>query len=156
MLEARLRSRSKDTEAQMQRRLAWHAQEVDAVEEYDYVVINDEVEPAVSRACRDCRRRARATAIAMRATADAHRPSSFQPRRTAPVSAVDLCWCCRTLSPRGLSPALDSILMSLIALGVTGGIGAYKAVEIARGLQKRGHDVAAIMTRSARRGSSVR
>jgi phosphopantothenoylcysteine decarboxylase/phosphopantothenate--cysteine ligase len=41
--------------------------------------------------------------------------------------------------------------MALIALGVTGGIGAYKAVEIARGLQKRGHDVAAIMTRSARR-----
>ena len=41
--------------------------------------------------------------------------------------------------------------MSLIALGVTGGIGAYKAVEVARGLQKRGHDVAAIMTRSARR-----
>ena len=37
----------------------------------------------------------------------------------------------------------------LIALGVTGGIGAYKAVEVARGLQKRGHDVAAIMTRSA-------
>jgi phosphopantothenoylcysteine decarboxylase/phosphopantothenate--cysteine ligase len=41
--------------------------------------------------------------------------------------------------------------MALIALGVTGGIGAYKAVEVARGLQKRGHDVAAIMTRSARR-----
>jgi phosphopantothenoylcysteine decarboxylase / phosphopantothenate---cysteine ligase len=39
--------------------------------------------------------------------------------------------------------------MSLIALGVTGGIGAYKAVEVARELQKRGHDVAAIMTRSA-------
>ena len=39
--------------------------------------------------------------------------------------------------------------MALIALGVTGGIGAYKAVEVARGLQKRGHDVAAIMTRSA-------
>jgi len=39
----------------------------------------------------------------------------------------------------------------LIALGVTGGIGAYKAVEVARGLQKRGHEVAAIMTRSARR-----
>ena len=34
---------------------------------------------------------------------------------------------------------------------MSGGIGAYKAVEIARGLQKRGHDVAAIMTRSARR-----
>jgi phosphopantothenoylcysteine decarboxylase/phosphopantothenate--cysteine ligase len=41
--------------------------------------------------------------------------------------------------------------MSLIALGVCGGIGAYKAVEIARGLQKRGHDVTAIMTRSAQR-----
>src|SRR5512139_3612838 len=39
--------------------------------------------------------------------------------------------------------------MALIGLGVTGGIGAYKAVEIARGLQKRGHDVAAIMTRGA-------
>ena len=39
--------------------------------------------------------------------------------------------------------------MSLIALGVSGGIGAYKAVEVARGLQKRGHDVVAIMTRSA-------
>lgn len=36
-------------------------------------------------------------------------------------------------------------------LGVTGGIGAYKAVEVARLLQKQGHDVVAIMTRSARR-----
>src|SRR5687767_13752387 len=41
--------------------------------------------------------------------------------------------------------------MALIALGVSGGIGAYKAVEVARGLQKRGHEVAAVMTRSARR-----
>ncbi|HUQ88713.1 MAG TPA: bifunctional phosphopantothenoylcysteine decarboxylase/phosphopantothenate--cysteine ligase CoaBC [Vicinamibacterales bacterium] len=41
--------------------------------------------------------------------------------------------------------------MALIALGVTGGIGAYKAVEIARGLQKNGHDVIAVMTRSARK-----
>jgi phosphopantothenoylcysteine decarboxylase/phosphopantothenate--cysteine ligase len=39
--------------------------------------------------------------------------------------------------------------MALIGLGVTGGIGAYKAIEIARGLQKRGHDIATIMTRSA-------
>lgn len=39
----------------------------------------------------------------------------------------------------------------LIALGVTGGIGAYKAVEIARGLQKRGHEVTAVMTASATR-----
>ena len=41
--------------------------------------------------------------------------------------------------------------MSLIALGVTGGIGAYKAVEVCRGLQKQGHDVVAVMTRSAAR-----
>ena len=41
--------------------------------------------------------------------------------------------------------------MALIALGVTGGIGAYKAVEVARGLQKNGHDVVAIMTKSAER-----
>src|SRR6266566_5238709 len=37
----------------------------------------------------------------------------------------------------------------LIALGVTGGIGAYKAVEVARGLQNRGHEVVAVMTASA-------
>lgn len=41
--------------------------------------------------------------------------------------------------------------MALIVLGVTGGIGAYKAIEIARGLQTRGHEVAVVMTRGARR-----
>src|SRR5687768_14877281 len=41
--------------------------------------------------------------------------------------------------------------MAFIALGVTGGIGAYKAVEIARGLQKNGHEVVAVMTKSAER-----
>ncbi len=41
--------------------------------------------------------------------------------------------------------------MALIALGVSGGIGAYKAVEVARGLQQRGHDVAAVMTANAQR-----
>lgn len=41
--------------------------------------------------------------------------------------------------------------MALIALGVTGGIGAYKAVEVARGLQKQGHEVVAVMTESAQR-----
>jgi phosphopantothenoylcysteine decarboxylase/phosphopantothenate--cysteine ligase len=39
--------------------------------------------------------------------------------------------------------------MSKIALGVTGGIGAYKAVEVARGLQKAGHDVVVVMTKAA-------
>lgn len=41
--------------------------------------------------------------------------------------------------------------MALVALGVTGGIGAYKAIEVCRGLQKQGHDVVAVMTRSAAR-----
>lgn len=41
--------------------------------------------------------------------------------------------------------------MARIALGVSGGIGAYKAVEIVRGLQKQGHDVVVVMTRSAKR-----
>jgi phosphopantothenoylcysteine decarboxylase/phosphopantothenate--cysteine ligase len=41
--------------------------------------------------------------------------------------------------------------LSLVALGVCGGIGAYKAVEVCRGLQKRGHDVVAVMTRAATR-----
>jgi phosphopantothenoylcysteine decarboxylase/phosphopantothenate--cysteine ligase len=41
--------------------------------------------------------------------------------------------------------------MAFIALGVTGGIGAYKAVEIARGFQKQGHEVVAILTGSAQR-----
>jgi phosphopantothenoylcysteine decarboxylase/phosphopantothenate--cysteine ligase len=41
--------------------------------------------------------------------------------------------------------------MPLIALGITGGIGAYKAVEVCRGLQKQGHDVVAVMTRAATR-----
>ena len=41
--------------------------------------------------------------------------------------------------------------MALVALGVGGGIGAYKAVEVARGLQRRGHDVAAVMTANAQR-----
>ncbi|MSO56912.1 MAG: bifunctional phosphopantothenoylcysteine decarboxylase/phosphopantothenate--cysteine ligase CoaBC [Acidobacteria bacterium] len=39
--------------------------------------------------------------------------------------------------------------MAMIALGVCGGIGAYKSVEVVRGLQKQGHDVVAVMTRSA-------
>jgi phosphopantothenoylcysteine decarboxylase/phosphopantothenate--cysteine ligase len=38
-----------------------------------------------------------------------------------------------------------------VGLGVAGGIGAYKAVEAARLLQKQGHDVRVVMTRNARR-----
>ena len=41
--------------------------------------------------------------------------------------------------------------MAMIAVGVCGGIGAYKSVEVVRGLQTQGHDVVAVMTRAARR-----
>ncbi len=41
--------------------------------------------------------------------------------------------------------------MARVGLGVCGGIGAYKAVEVVRLLQRRGHDVQAVMTRAARR-----
>jgi len=41
--------------------------------------------------------------------------------------------------------------MSLIALGVTGGISAYKAVEVCRGLQQHGHEVVVVMTHAAER-----
>jgi guanylate kinase len=49
VLESRLRKRSKDSETAIARRLEVAQQEVDAVHEYDYVVINDEVESAVAR-----------------------------------------------------------------------------------------------------------
>jgi phosphopantothenoylcysteine decarboxylase/phosphopantothenate--cysteine ligase len=40
--------------------------------------------------------------------------------------------------------------MAMIAIGVCGGIGAYKSVEVVRGLQKQGHDVVAVMTHAAK------
>jgi phosphopantothenoylcysteine decarboxylase/phosphopantothenate--cysteine ligase len=40
--------------------------------------------------------------------------------------------------------------MAMIAIGVCGGIGAYKSVEVVRGLQKQGHDVVAVMTSAAK------
>ena len=49
VLEARLRGRSQDSEEQMLRRLETARQEVSAVSEYDYVVINDEVDACVER-----------------------------------------------------------------------------------------------------------
>jgi len=41
--------------------------------------------------------------------------------------------------------------MAFVGLGVSGGIGVYKAVEVARLLQKQGHRVQAVMTRNATR-----
>ena len=48
-LERRLRGRSKDSEEAIQRRLEVARQEVAAFAEYDYMVVNDELAPAVDR-----------------------------------------------------------------------------------------------------------
>jgi guanylate kinase len=71
VLEQRLRGRSKDTEEAMQRRLKTARAEVAAFTEYDYVIVNDELEACVERlkaivgAERAKLRRARATAEAI-------------------------------------------------------------------------------------------
>jgi guanylate kinase len=49
VLEQRLRGRSKDAEAAMQRRLATARAEVAAFVEYDYVIVNDELDACVQR-----------------------------------------------------------------------------------------------------------
>ncbi len=49
VLEHRLRGRSKDSEEAMRRRLVTARQEVAAVTEYDYVVVNDELDACVDR-----------------------------------------------------------------------------------------------------------
>jgi guanylate kinase len=49
VLERRLRGRSKDSEEQIKRRLEVACREVTDFSEYDYVVINDEVESCVAR-----------------------------------------------------------------------------------------------------------
>jgi guanylate kinase len=49
VLEQRLRGRSKDSEAAIQRRLRVAEDEVAAFSEYDFVVVNDEVTGAVDR-----------------------------------------------------------------------------------------------------------
>ena len=50
-LESRLRGRCQDEEAAIRRRLTTARGEVAAVDEYDYVVINDELERCVSELC---------------------------------------------------------------------------------------------------------
>ncbi len=48
-LEQRLRGRSKDPEEAIRRRLATARVEIEAVSEYDYVVVNDELDSCVDR-----------------------------------------------------------------------------------------------------------
>jgi guanylate kinase len=49
VLEQRLRGRSKDSEAAIQRRLQVAREEVAAYAEYDFIVVNDELTTAVDR-----------------------------------------------------------------------------------------------------------
>ena len=49
VLEQRLRGRSKDTEEAIQRRLQVAREEVASYREYDFIVVNDDVEAAVQR-----------------------------------------------------------------------------------------------------------
>ncbi|MCC7240716.1 MAG: guanylate kinase [Acidobacteria bacterium] len=49
VLERRLRGRSKDSEEQMQTRLATARAEASSYDDYDYVVVNDQLEPTVVR-----------------------------------------------------------------------------------------------------------
>ena len=49
VLEQRLRGRSKDTEEQMQRRLDTARSEASSYIDYDYVVVNDDLDPTVVR-----------------------------------------------------------------------------------------------------------
>jgi guanylate kinase len=69
VLAERLQRRSKDSETQIQQRLVVAQQEVAAVDEYDYVVINDEVDLAVGR-LRAIVEAERSTLRVMRPTAD--------------------------------------------------------------------------------------
>jgi guanylate kinase len=48
-LERRLRGRSKDTDEAIRRRLKTAREEIAAVDEYDYVVVNDELDTCVDR-----------------------------------------------------------------------------------------------------------
>jgi guanylate kinase len=68
VLEHRLRGRSKDSDAQIRRRLQVAREEVDAFPEYDYIVVNDDLDGAVARL--------RAIVLAERARQDVMRPEA--------------------------------------------------------------------------------
>lgn len=70
ILERRLRGRSKDTEAAMQHRLLTARAEVAAFSEYDYIIVNDELEACVDRL--------RAIVLAERARLRCARPMAEQ------------------------------------------------------------------------------
>jgi guanylate kinase len=74
VLEQRLRGRSKDSDAAMQNRLEVAREEVSAFEEYEYVVINDQLESCVERI--------RAIVLAERARRQCMRPKALEILKT--------------------------------------------------------------------------
>ena len=70
VLERRLRGRSKDSEEAIERRLQVAREEVSAFEEYDYVVLNDDLESCVERI--------KAIVLAERATLGCMRPKAHE------------------------------------------------------------------------------
>jgi guanylate kinase len=73
-LERRLRGRSKDSDEAIQRRLEVARDEVSAYDQYDYVVINDELESCVERL--------KAIVLAERATLECMRPEALRVLKT--------------------------------------------------------------------------
>jgi guanylate kinase len=84
ILEQRLRGRSQDTEEQMQRRLATARAEVGSYAEYDYVVVNDELESTVVR-LQEIIAAERSRTHRMRAVAEAVIRTFMTPFRQAPA-----------------------------------------------------------------------
>jgi guanylate kinase len=80
VLEHRLRGRSKDSDAQIRRRLQVAREEVDAFPEYDYLVVNDDLDGAVARL--------RAIVLAERARQDVMRPEAERIVRTFQESGI--------------------------------------------------------------------
>jgi guanylate kinase len=74
VLEQRLRGRSKDSEAQIRKRLEVACREVDEFVHYEYIVINDELESAADRL--------RAIVLAERAGVEVMRPAAEEIIRT--------------------------------------------------------------------------
>ena len=74
VLEKRLRGRSKDSDEAMRRRLEVAREEVSAFEEYDYIVINDDLESCVERI--------KAIVLAERSKLQCIRPKALEVLRT--------------------------------------------------------------------------
>ena len=81
VLEQRLRGRSKDSEAAIQRRLDVASSEVSSYHDYDYVVVNDELETAVDTL--------RSIVVAERARVNRMRPVADTIVNTFPKRDVD-------------------------------------------------------------------